>query len=153
MLKRETCSYLYMTHAISSSSMFLTLVHLANLANLQECLPNHQGCTKPPGSCILSSLALPLPSTSILLFSTSPLPTLEHVKKKCSCIWLSGAIHCFSFSLICPSLPCALTQIEEEIACWLRSNTLAALCLLGSAHRERCIGEYIFIYSVLRIII
>lgn len=75
----------------------------------------------PPGNDILSSPAL-LPLRSLLfyllfLFATTPrlisdpLSTIQHIKS------VPATTDLFLFPLICPSLPCALTQIGEGIVC------------------------------------
>lgn len=68
-MQSRACSYLQHWCYLLPTSMFLKMAHLANLAGLQDCPANHQGWTKPSGSSILSSLAVPLPfATSLIYF-------------------------------------------------------------------------------------
>lgn len=97
------------------SVLFPKLAHLANQTSLWE----RWRCASPSGNDILSSLALS-PIFYLLhrfLFATtlalSPFFSLQSSTSKA----FSATTDLFLFPLICPSLPCALTQIGEGIVC------------------------------------
>lgn len=73
---------------------------------------------------------------------SSPLSTVQHMKSL-SLIVLFSTVHFFFFSLIWPSPLCSDTDWRRN--CLLvKSNMLAAICLLGKAQRK--IYEWIYFY-------